>query len=136
MAPPRKSVSRGTGELENDPERENRTQARAPNPVADDPERANKTQARVQNPVADDEAADVLTHGDDLARALAPEDERSGDGIDALALIGVDEVHAGRGHSHEHLLAAGHGQGLVTDLEDVASAIAGNDESGGGLGQR
>jgi pSer/pThr/pTyr-binding forkhead associated (FHA) protein len=55
MAPPRKSVSRGTGELENDPERENRTQARAPNPVADDPERANKTQARVQNPVADDE---------------------------------------------------------------------------------
>ena len=40
MAPPRKSVSRGTGETENDPERENRTQARAPNPVSDeDPER-------------------------------------------------------------------------------------------------
>ncbi len=56
MAPPRKSVSRGTGELEKDPERENRTQARAPNPVAEDPERANKTQARAPNPApADDD---------------------------------------------------------------------------------
>ena len=57
MAPPRKSVSRGNGDLENDPERENRTQARAPNPVASqaddgDPEVNNATQARAPHPLA------------------------------------------------------------------------------------
>jgi pSer/pThr/pTyr-binding forkhead associated (FHA) protein len=51
MAPPKKSVTRGGGNVENDPERENRTQARAPNPVADDPERANATVARQPNPL-------------------------------------------------------------------------------------
>ncbi|PZR08852.1 MAG: hypothetical protein DI536_23450 [Archangium gephyra] len=55
MPPPRK-VTRGTGAVDDDPERENRTQARVQNPVADaDPERANKTQARVPRPVAADE---------------------------------------------------------------------------------
>lgn len=52
MAPPKKSVTRGGGDVENDPERENRTQARAPNPVADDPEKANATQARAPNPLS------------------------------------------------------------------------------------
>lgn len=45
-------MTRGGGDVENDPERENRTQARAPNPVADDPERANATVARQPNPLA------------------------------------------------------------------------------------
>lgn len=51
MAPPRKPVSRGTGEIDHDPERENKTQARAPNPVAEDPEVSNATQARAPNPL-------------------------------------------------------------------------------------
>ncbi len=56
MAPPRKTVSRGTGALESDPERENRTQARAANPVVvDDPERENRTQARAKAPAEDPE---------------------------------------------------------------------------------
>lgn len=45
--PPRKPV-------DNDPERDNKTQARAPSPPAEDPERAQKTQARASNPVAED----------------------------------------------------------------------------------
>ncbi len=55
MAPPRK-VTRGTGAIEDDPERENRTHARTANPVSSDPERANKTQARAARPevAADD----------------------------------------------------------------------------------
>lgn len=57
MASSRKTgVSRGSGETDNDPERENRTQARAPNPIAeDDPERENKTHARAQAPAPEDE---------------------------------------------------------------------------------
>lgn len=55
MAPPRK-ITRGTGAIEDDPERENRTHARAANPAASDPERVNKTQARAARPeVADDD---------------------------------------------------------------------------------
>ena len=52
MAPPRKSVSRGNGDLENDPERENRTQAKAPIPsvATDDPEKTEPTQARALSP--------------------------------------------------------------------------------------
>ncbi len=54
MAPPRKSVSRGNGDLENDPERENLTQAKAPVPsvASDDPEKNTSTQARAPNPLA------------------------------------------------------------------------------------
>ncbi|MGV3625392.1 MAG: FHA domain-containing protein [Archangium sp.] len=56
MPPPRK-VTRGTGAVDDDPERENRTHARALNPVADsDPERENKTQARVKRPAAAEDA--------------------------------------------------------------------------------
>jgi pSer/pThr/pTyr-binding forkhead associated (FHA) protein/tetratricopeptide (TPR) repeat protein len=98
MAPPRKSVSRGTGDLENDPERENRTQARAANPVAVDPdmdpnmdpdvdpEVNNSTQARVPNPLAKKKvrASDPEKNQKTQARARAPapqvsEDEVSGD---------------------------------------------------------
>ena len=87
MAPPRKSVSRGTGDLENDPERENRTQARAPNPVASDPEVNNATQAKAPNPLAEGKkirarqpAADPEVNNKTQARARAPdvsEDEGS-----------------------------------------------------------
>lgn len=81
MAPPRKSVSRGTGDLENDPERENRTQARAPAPaVVDDPEVNNSTQARAPNPLAEAKkirarqpAADPEQNNKTQARARAPE---------------------------------------------------------------
>ncbi|MFZ5445299.1 MAG: FHA domain-containing protein [Myxococcota bacterium] len=78
MAPPRKSVSRGTGELESDPERENRTQARAPNPIAeDDPERANKTQARAPRPPSDE--GDPERNNATQARAPNPLSRRRDD---------------------------------------------------------
>lgn len=52
MGPPRKSVSRGTGELANDPERRNRTQAKARVPLGDeDPERVNRTMPKASMPV-------------------------------------------------------------------------------------
>ncbi|MEW5743613.1 MAG: FHA domain-containing protein, partial [Myxococcota bacterium] len=53
MAPPRK-VSRGTGDVENDPERASKTMARAPHPAAaeEDPEKANATVAKVPNPLS------------------------------------------------------------------------------------
>ncbi len=81
MAPPRKSVSRGTGDLENDPERENRTQARAANPVvSDDPEVDNATQHRAPNPLAGAKkirarapVADPEVNSKTQARARAPE---------------------------------------------------------------
>ena len=44
-------MSRGGGDVEHDPERENRTQARAPNPTAEDPERGNATVAKQPNPL-------------------------------------------------------------------------------------
>ena len=56
MPPPRKtgsSVRRGSGDVEEDPERANATIAKIANPLpegGDDPERANKTQARVMRP--------------------------------------------------------------------------------------
>ncbi|MDP3156473.1 MAG: FHA domain-containing protein [Archangium sp.] len=82
MAPPRKSVSRGNGDLENDPERENRTQARAANPVVEDPEVNNSTQARAPNPLAKQKirAKDPEQNNKTQARAKAPpvsEDEGS-----------------------------------------------------------
>ncbi len=70
MAPPRKPTSRGNGELESDPERENRTQARAPNPVAEDVERENKTQARAPRPP--DEGDDPERANSTQARAPNP----------------------------------------------------------------
>lgn len=76
MAPPRKSVSRGTGDLENDPERENRTQARAANPVVEDPEVNNSTQARAPNPLAKKIRAtpqDPEKNNKTQARAKAPD---------------------------------------------------------------
>ena len=82
MAPPRKSVSRGNGDLENDPERENRTQSRVANPVAEDPEVNNSTQARAPNPLAKQKirAKDPEQNNKTQARAKAPavsEDEGS-----------------------------------------------------------
>ncbi len=82
MAPPRKSVSRGNGDLEDDPERENRTQARAANPVAEDPEVNNSTHARAPNPLAKQKirAKDPEQNHKTQARAKAPplsEDEGS-----------------------------------------------------------
>ena len=51
MAPPRKSVSRGKSEREDDPERRNRTVPKAKNPlVVDDPERDQPTNARARIP--------------------------------------------------------------------------------------
>jgi pSer/pThr/pTyr-binding forkhead associated (FHA) protein len=82
MAPPRKSVARGTGDLDNDPERENRTQARAQNPIveSDDPEVNNDTQARAPNPLNDKKkirarapAADPERENKTQARARAPD---------------------------------------------------------------
>ncbi|HEY1088252.1 MAG TPA: hypothetical protein VGE37_11175 [Archangium sp.] len=82
MAPPRKSVARGTGDLDNDPERENRTQARAQNPIAegDDPEVNNATQARAPNPLNDKKkirahqpAPDPERENKTQARARAPD---------------------------------------------------------------
>jgi pSer/pThr/pTyr-binding forkhead associated (FHA) protein len=64
MPPPRKNgqgtgtgvpVSRGTGEIENDPEREQGTQARVNNPLPADPEQHQPTQARAANPLVDPE---------------------------------------------------------------------------------
>jgi hypothetical protein len=52
MAPSKKTVTRGGGDVENDPERNNLTRVRAPGPVADDPERANATQVRAPGPLA------------------------------------------------------------------------------------
>jgi pSer/pThr/pTyr-binding forkhead associated (FHA) protein len=78
MAPSRKSISRGTGELEDDPERANKTQARVPKPAADDddPERANSTQARAQNPLKKVRAqVDPERANKTQARAKAPEGE-------------------------------------------------------------
>jgi pSer/pThr/pTyr-binding forkhead associated (FHA) protein len=65
MPPPRKQTSSS----EHDPERENRTQARARAP-ADDPERENRTQARARAP-ADDPERENRTQ----ARARAPADD-------------------------------------------------------------
>jgi len=85
MAPPRKSASRGNGDLENDPERENRTQAKIPVPsvAGDDPEKNASTQARRASPL---EARRIRAAGPEQnnktqARAKAPaiaaEDEGS-----------------------------------------------------------
>ncbi|MFO0597289.1 MAG: FHA domain-containing protein [Myxococcaceae bacterium] len=112
MAPPRKTVSRGGGDVENDPERANQTQlpreemdpevnnatqARAPNPLkkkkggGDDPERANKTQARAKAPESDEEsyhtgqsyaASEDAGDGEDIAGS--PSMSLEGDGLEAL----------------------------------------------------
>ncbi len=108
MAPPRKSVSRGNGDLENDPERENRTQARAPNPVASpaddgDPEVNNATQARAPNPLAKKVRANVDPEKNNKtqARARAPdvaEDEgsyRTGQNYQAAAEEGQEDYEEG-----------------------------------------
>lgn len=92
MAPPRKSVSRGTGDLENDPERENRTQARAPRPLkkvrAQDPEKHNKTQARAPAPdVAEDDGSyrtGQNYQSPDEEEGLAGDVSLEGDGLEAL----------------------------------------------------
>lgn len=93
MAPPRKSVSRGTGEHSNDPERENRTQTR-PNPLnkkrerADDPEKNNKTQARARAPELSDDDGSYRTGQNYQAPAeeegLASDVSLEGDGLEAL----------------------------------------------------
>lgn len=110
MAPPRK-ISRGTGDVENDPERANQTQlpaeeidpevnnatkARAPNPLKKgpraDPERANKTQARARKPepAAEEGVEEEGSYrtGQNYAAAeeegLAGEMSLEGDGLEAL----------------------------------------------------
>lgn len=110
MAPPRK-ISRGTGDVENDPERANQTQlpaeeldpevnnatkARVPNPLKKgraDPERNNKTQARARAPEPEDGVEEEGSYrtgqnyqaaqgGDE--EGLAGELSLEGDGLEAL----------------------------------------------------
>src|SRR3990167_204892 len=104
MAPPRKSVSRGTGDLENDPERENRTQARAPAPsVEGDPEKNAPTQARAPNPLAKKiRASDPEKHNKTQARARAPE------------VVGEDEGSYRTGQNYQ--AAEDEEEGLAGDM--------------------
>ncbi|MBL8910699.1 MAG: FHA domain-containing protein, partial [Archangium sp.] len=69
MAPPRK-ISRGTGDVENDPERANQTQLPAEEL---DPEVNNATRARAPNPLKRGPRADPEKNNKTQARARAPE---------------------------------------------------------------
>ncbi|MFT3709545.1 MAG: FHA domain-containing protein [Archangium sp.] len=137
MAPPRK-ISRGTGDVENDPERANQTQlpaeevdpeqnnatkARAPNPLAGkksrggDPERNNKTQARARAPEPSEDGGEEegsYRTGQNYQAAdeegMAGEMSLEGDGLDALdpeigsrtkALPALETENAGGGGGDE-----------------------------------
>jgi pSer/pThr/pTyr-binding forkhead associated (FHA) protein len=81
-------VSRGTGDVENDPERASKTMARAPlrPSVEEDPERANATVAKVPNPLLSKRKGtggaeeDPERHAKTVARAMRPKKPEGDDG--------------------------------------------------------
>lgn len=116
MAPPRKSVSRGTGSLENDPERENRTQARAPNPAAQDPdadpEVNNATQARAPNPLSKKIRANVDPERENKTQAR----------VRAAPDVAEDEGSYRTGQNYTPASEGGHDEGQA----DYEEGLAGN----------
>ena len=85
------------------------------------------------HPVTDGQV-DAVADRLDGAGALAPDDERRRDRVDALALVDVDEVDPGRRHGDAHLARARRRDVAVLHGEDVGAAVPGDDESGDGEG--
>ncbi|MCC6332473.1 MAG: FHA domain-containing protein [Myxococcales bacterium] len=119
MAPPKK-VSRGTGDVENDPERASKTMARAPHPPPEeDPERANATQAKVPNPLS--RSMKAAKGGGDPERdaktqARAPRPKRKGGDDDAEYRTGSDyglDGEASDYHTGQSFQQMEEGEGLA-----------------------
>ena len=96
----------------------------------------------------DEPRVEAVDHGpgdpvtDGHGRALADLTHRAGGlealhvgrvgGVDAGALVGVDEVHPTGGDLHEGLAGSGRGDLALLEGEDLGSSVTGDDERGGG----